>query len=115
MATVLALFPLVGPLLYLLVRPGELIADARERELAMQALRKRVRTGEFCHQCGSESDPSFRFCPLCATELRRPCPACQAALEAFWQMCPFCGTPSVAEAPTALEALPAATDRSARP
>jgi len=98
MATILALLPLVGPLLYLLVRPAESVADVRERELAMRALRKRIRTGEFCHQCGAESDPSYRFCPVCATELRRACPSCDAALETFWQLCPFCGTRSLADA-----------------
>jgi len=101
-ATVLAIVPLIGPLLYLLVRPQELLVDVRERELAMRALRKRIRVGEFCHHCGAESDPSFRFCPVCAAELRRPCTHCDAALEALWQVCPFCGTPNDAAPAAAL-------------
>jgi hypothetical protein len=107
MATALAIVPLVGPLLYLLVRPQELLADTRERELAMRALRERIRVGGFCHHCGADSDASFRFCPMCAAELRKPCPHCDAALEPLWQACPFCGAPSEATGATALgEASP---------
>jgi uncharacterized OB-fold protein len=105
-ATLLAIVPLVGPLLYLLVRPQELLADARERELAMRALGNRIRVGEFCHRCGAASDPSFRFCPVCTAELRRPCPDCAAALEPLWQVCPFCGTPSEAAPAPSLGDVP---------
>src|SRR5690242_15356207 len=44
-ATLLAFLPFIGALLYLLVRPLEVLADQRERELELRALRQRLRGG----------------------------------------------------------------------
>jgi Double zinc ribbon len=93
----LGLVPVAGPLLYLLVRPAEPLAERRARELEVRLLRQRMRGGDRCPTCGSESDPAFRFCPVCALQLKRPCAQCDSPLESFWQVCPFCGTPSERE------------------
>jgi Double zinc ribbon len=96
-ATILGLVPLIGPLLYLLVRPLEILDEQRERELEIRALRQRLRTGNHCTACGADSDPSFRFCPVCAEEIRPPCVGCATPLDPLWQVCPFCGTPAATE------------------
>ena len=107
-ATVLGVLPLLGPMLYLLLRPAESLADTRERK-AIQGLRQLLSRVEFCHECGAESDASFHLCPVCATELRRACPQCEELLKPIWQACPFCGTHSAADPSTGGE-LPSFPD-----
>jgi hypothetical protein len=97
MATILALVPFVGALLYLLVRPLEPVADRRGRELELRALRRRLIAGSYCPACGAETEPSFRFCPACATEIRSLCTGCETPLDPLWKACPFCGTAAVEE------------------
>jgi hypothetical protein len=104
LATVLGLLPLIGPLLYLLVRPLEILADRHERELEVRALKQRIRGGHFCSACGIDSDPSFRFCPVCAAEIKPPCTGCGKPLDPLWQVCPFCGTAVSAERPAVVAA-----------
>jgi len=107
-ATVLGVLPPLGPMLYLLLRPAESLADTRERK-AIQGLRQLLSRVEFCHECGAESDASFHLCPVCATELRRACPQCEELLKPIWQACPFCGTHSAADPSTGGE-LPSFPD-----
>ena len=105
MATILALLPFIGALLYLLVRPLEPVADKRVRELEIRALRRRLTAGSYCPACGDETDPSFRFCPACAAEIRSPCRDCQTPLDPTWHACPFCGI-GVDEEPAAIPGVP---------
>jgi hypothetical protein len=109
MAALFGLVPIVGPLLWLLVRPLEPVADARIRELEARALKQRVRGGEFCPGCGSECESSFRYCPVCAKELKTPCRECDVPLEPLWQNCPYCGT-SVVTVPEEVLPMPAFPD-----
>jgi hypothetical protein len=91
--------PFVGPLLYLLFRPPETLADANAREIEMRALRDRLRNpNTHCPVCLSEVDDDYLVCPVCTTRLREPCPTCDAALDPLWQACPYCATrvPTVA-------------------
>src|SRR4051812_30834866 len=110
-ATMLGLVPFIGGLLYLLVRPLEPLADVRERELEMRALKRRLASGTYCPACGGETESSFRFCPACAAEIRRECVGCKTALDLLWRVCPYCGTPADAmepepeAAPTLVEVL----------
>src|SRR3954470_16505777 len=57
-ATIAALFPFVGTIVYMIVRPPEFLDDVRERELEMQAAEARL------HQMG------FFACPHCDGEVQ---------------------------------------------
>jgi hypothetical protein len=100
LATVTALaLPFVGALLYVLFRPPETLADARAREIEMQALRDRLRLPDsHCPICLTDVEDDYLVCPVCTTKLREPCPSCDAALDPLWQACPYCATriPTVA-------------------
>jgi hypothetical protein len=93
-ATLLGLVPFVGPLVYLLFRPPETIADVHSREIEVQALRAHMgRPEPLCPVCRSGVEAGYLVCPVCTTQLRRPCAACRAPLEPLWQACPYCATP----------------------
>src|SRR5438477_10603989 len=58
-AAAASLFPFVGTLVYMIVRPPEYIEDIRERELEMQAAEARL------HAVG------FHLCPHCDAEIEK--------------------------------------------
>jgi hypothetical protein len=93
-ATLVGLVPFIGPLVYLLFRPAETLADVRIREIEMRALETRLAKAQpTCPVCRTGVDPSYLVCPVCTTQLKEPCTACKAPLEPLWSICPFCATP----------------------
>jgi len=98
-----AIPPFLGPLVYMLFRPPEYLADVRERELEIRAIEKRLAERALtCNVCGCEVEPEFLVCPVCTTKLRQACTSCAKPLEPAWQVCPYCETP-VASRPVPLE------------
>jgi hypothetical protein len=91
-ATVAALFPFVGTLVYMIVRPPEYLADVRERELEMQAAEARLAETGFrlCPHCDQEVEKEFLRCPHCMRKLKDPCQVCGRPLDPMWKICPFC-------------------------
>jgi len=119
-ATILGLVPIVGPLVYLLFRPPETLAEERARTIEVRALEARLLKPEpKCPVCRSAVDATFLICPVCTTQLKKPCVSCNAPLEPLWQACPYCATPVGAAAvdlDAALTAEAAATSNGkARP
>src|ERR1700704_4534630 len=55
-ATIAALFPFVGTIVYMIVRPPEFLDDVRERELEMQAAEARLHGAGYllCPHCDHE-------------------------------------------------------------
>src|SRR6187200_273326 len=69
-ATAAALFPFVGTIVYMIVRPPEYLDDVRERELEMQAAEARLHElKDPCLSCGRPLDPSWNICPYCEAEI----------------------------------------------
>jgi hypothetical protein len=123
-ATVAALFPFVGTLVYMIVRPPEYLDDVRERELEMQAAEARLSEFGFrlCPHCDHEVERDFLRCPNCMRKLKDPCPSCGKPLDPMWKICPYCEADvEAAPAPTArrtrrrreTEPAPAAESRAA--
>lgn len=111
-ATVGALFPFVGSLVYLIVRPPELLEDVRERELeiaASEATLANVKASA-CPHCDGRVESDFLRCPSCLRKLRESCPSCSRPLEAEWRICPYCE----ADPAKAVAAPPAAKPRRRR-
>jgi predicted amidophosphoribosyltransferase len=100
-ATAASLFPFVGTLVYLIVRPPEYLEDARERELEMQAAEARlVQAGAaLCPHCDAPVDRDFLRCPNCMRKLKEPCVTCSRPLDPNWRVCPYCETEIAHEPP----------------
>jgi Double zinc ribbon len=101
LATLIGLVPLLGALIYLLLRPPEYLDEVRERELEIRAIEERLAGRELhCPVCRARVETTFLVCPVCTTKLKQACVNCKAPLEALWQVCPYCETP-IATAPPA--------------
>jgi len=72
-ATIAALFPFVGTIVYMVVRPPEYLEDVHERELEIAAARR-----------------AFLRCPSCLRRLKEPCGTCGKPLDPRWKICPYC-------------------------
>ena len=91
-ATAASLFPFVGTIVYMIVRPPEYLDDVRERELEMQAAEARLHNLGFflCPHCDGEVKEDFLRCPHCLRKLKDACGTCAKPLDPAWKICPFC-------------------------
>jgi hypothetical protein len=112
-ATAAALFPFVGPLVYMVLRPPEYLEDVRERELETQAAEARLHELQYslCPHCDYRIERDFVRCPNCMRKLKERCVGCSRPLERSWAICPYCET----EVPPASTARRAAARRRTTP
>jgi hypothetical protein len=91
-ATAAALFPFVGSVVYMIVRPPEYLEDVHERELEIQAAEARLADMGLhaCPHCDHEVEKDFLRCPHCMRKLKDPCASCGRPLDPRWQICPYC-------------------------
>ena len=91
-ATAASLFPYIGTIVYLIVRPPEYLDDVHERELEIAAAQARLAQLEHqhCQYCGFETEKSFLRCPSCLRRLKEPCTVCGKPLDPRWKICPYC-------------------------
>lgn len=85
-------FPYIGTLVYLIVRPPEYLEDVRERELEMQAAEARLFEHQLCPHCDHIVGRDFLRCPYCLRKLRDTCGTCVKPLDPDWLVCPYCET-----------------------
>jgi Double zinc ribbon len=96
-------FPFIGTIVYMIVRPPEYLDDVRERELEMQAAEARLAELGYhlCPHCDYEVERDFLRCPSCMRKLKDPCRSCGKPLDPAWKICPFCEAEIGEAAPTA--------------
>jgi len=113
-ATLGALFPFIGSLVYLIVRPPELLADVEERELEIAAAEARLAQlkATTCPHCDTPTRSDFLRCPGCLRKLREACPHCSKALNPEWRICPYCEADPL-KAPAAKSPAPTRRRRTA--
>ena len=85
------LFPL-AVIVYRVLRPGETLAESRERDLAdrLTSLEAQERLG--CPECGTSVDESWLACPACRSRLAHQCLGCGQSMGLDWVVCAWCGT-----------------------
>jgi len=91
-ATCASLFPFIGTIVYMIVRPPEYLDDVRERELEMQAAEARLHQLDYslCPHCDYVVERDMLRCPNCLRKLKDPCPKCRKPLDPAWRICPYC-------------------------
>ena len=113
-AVVVAVLPVAGILIYLILRPSETLAESYERALAEEALLQEIEERPSCPGCSRTTDPNWILCPHCHTRLKKACPDCNSLMELQWNLCPFCGNqhinPYQADAKTAVAVEPEVSD-----
>jgi hypothetical protein len=93
-ATASSLFPFVGTLVYIVLRPPEYLEDVREREVEVQAAEARLYELDhhLCPNCDYRIERDFIRCPSCLHKLKERCVSCAKPLEPSWTICPYCET-----------------------
>ena len=93
-ATAASLFPFVGTIVYMILRPPEYLEDARERELDLQAAEARLHELDYslCPHCDYRIERDFIRCPSCLRKLKERCVSCSKPLDRAWTICPYCET-----------------------
>jgi Double zinc ribbon len=91
-ATAASLFPFVGTIVYMILRPPEYLDDVRERELEMQASEARLNQLDqsLCPHCDYRVERDFVRCPSCLRKLKERCVNCSRPLDQAWTICPYC-------------------------
>src|SRR5580692_12397370 len=93
-ATAASLFPFVGTIIYMILRPPEYLEDVRERELETQAAEARLHQLDqtLCPHCDYRVERDFIRCPSCLRKLKERCVSCARPLDQAWTICPYCET-----------------------
>ncbi len=89
-----SLFPFVGTVVYIILRPPEYLEDVQERELEVQAAEARLRELDhgLCPHCDYPIEREFVRCPSCLRKLKERCVSCSKPLDRAWTICPYCET-----------------------
>ncbi len=93
-ATAASLFPFVGTIIYMILRPPEYLEDVRERELETRAAEARLHELDqsLCPHCSYRVERDFIRCPSCLRKLKERCVSCSRPLDQTWTICPYCET-----------------------
>lgn len=93
LACVLALvFPIVGWVLYMMIRPKETLAEVYDRALEEEALLREIEETLACPSCGVPAKENWVYCPNCHGQLQHSCPSCGNLVRNEWEICVYCGT-----------------------
>ena len=84
-------FPIVGWLLYLMIRPKQTLADQFDRALEEEALLREIEETLACTTCGVPVKDEWVYCPNCHTQLQHSCPNCGRLVRNEWEICVLCG------------------------
>jgi nucleoside diphosphate kinase len=93
-STAASVFPFVGTIIYMILRPPEYLEDVRERELETQAAEARLHEldSSLCPHCDYRIERDFVRCPSCLRKLKERCADCSRPLDREWTICPYCET-----------------------
>jgi RNA polymerase subunit RPABC4/transcription elongation factor Spt4 len=85
------IFPIVGLVLYLMIRPKQTLAEQYDRALEEEALLRELEETVACTSCGVPVREPWVYCPNCHNQLQHTCPACGKLARNEWEICVYCG------------------------
>jgi hypothetical protein len=94
-ASVILVSPVLFPLalfVYRIVRPGETLAESRERQLSDRLVDLEVAESLHCPGCGDLVEERWLACPACRTRLAHQFLPCRRSMGLDWTLCAWCGT-----------------------
>jgi RNA polymerase subunit RPABC4/transcription elongation factor Spt4 len=100
-----AVFPIGGLFIYLILRPRQTLAEIYERQLEEESLLAEMTERQTCSNCHARIETDFQVCPSCGQKLKRSCPKCERLLELRWTFCPYCAT-NVVGGPGPMQSMP---------
>ncbi|MBQ9955397.1 MAG: zinc ribbon domain-containing protein [Eggerthellaceae bacterium] len=90
---IISLVPVLGPIVYSIMRPPLMQMDRNEQELEIALKQRQLAKYGECAQCGYPVEADYVLCPQCHTQLKNLCARCDRALDPAWTVCPYCATP----------------------
>ncbi len=93
------IFPLIGLILYLMIRPKATLAEVYDRALEEEALLRELEQTAACHNCGVPVKEAWVYCPNCHNQLQHSCPTCGNLVRNEWEICVYCGSAQQRTAP----------------
>lgn len=94
LAVVLVLvFPVIGWILYMMIRPKVTLAEMYDRALEEESLLRELEETLTCHTCGIPVKENWVYCPNCHSQLQHACATCGALVRNEWDICVNCGAP----------------------
>jgi hypothetical protein len=93
-AAVVIASPLLFPLaviVYRIVRPGETLAESRERQLNDRLVDLEAAESLRCPGCATQVEEQWLACPSCRTRLAHECLSCHRSMGLDWTLCAWCG------------------------
>ncbi len=90
--------PILGVLLYLIVRPGKTRTERYYEELERNMMEGESQSElNTCDKCLTPADKDYSYCPNCGESLKKSCSKCKKTFPNVWNICPFCGKEHKAE------------------
>lgn len=108
------IFPVVGLILYLMIRPKHTLAEVYDRALEEEALLREIEETLACITCGIPVKENWVYCPNCHHQLQHSCVTCKNLVRNEWEICVFCGTAQQAGASAARAGTPNLMDNNQR-
>lgn len=116
LACVLVLiFPIVGLVLYLMIRPKHTLAEVYDRALEEEALLREIEETLACATCGVPVKDNWIYCPTCHHQLQHACVNCKQLVRNEWEICVYCGTAQQGNTQSFKPSTPQIVSPTARP
>jgi RNA polymerase subunit RPABC4/transcription elongation factor Spt4 len=84
--------PILGVLLYLIIRPSRTTLEKYYEELEQNVVDGGAGDSKnACGKCLTPVEPDYKFCPNCGESVKKTCRHCKSAYPRIWSICPYCG------------------------
>jgi RNA polymerase subunit RPABC4/transcription elongation factor Spt4 len=84
--------PILGVLLYLIIRPSRTALEKYYEELEKNLVNESpTENSNACSKCLTLVESDYRYCPNCGESVKKSCRHCKAGFPKVWSICPYCG------------------------